>query len=131
LSLPWNFDGENWATGQDAIGQVGCVHTSQGVEFDWLGVLIGPDLVFQNGMVIGNPAARAKNDASLKGWKKEFKDAKGSPEKQNAVLEKVQTIIKSTYKVLLSRGRKGCYVWCADPELQEYLKKRLALVSGA
>jgi DUF2075 family protein len=131
LSLPWNFEGENWATGQDAIGQVGCVHTSQGVEFDWLGVLIGPDLVFQNGIVIGNPASRAKNDASLKGWKKEFKDAKGSPEKQNAVLEKVQTIIKSTYKVLLSRGRKGCYVWCADPELREHLKKRVALVSSS
>ena len=36
-----SFDGENWATSSDGIGQVGCVHTCQGVEFDWLGVLIG------------------------------------------------------------------------------------------
>jgi DUF2075 family protein len=130
LSLSWNFEGENWATGQDAIGQVGCVHTSQGVEFDWLGVLIGPDLVLKNGVVVGDPTARAKNDASLKGWKKELKDSKGNPEKERAVLEKVQMIIKSTYKVLLSRGRQGCYVWCADADLREYLKTRLALVSA-
>jgi hypothetical protein len=52
LSLPWNFSGENWATATDGIEQVGCVHTCQGVEFDWLGVLIGPDLRFENGRVV-------------------------------------------------------------------------------
>lgn len=65
LSLPWNFSGENWATAADGIGQVGCVHTCQGVEFDWLGVLIGPDLRFQHGRIVGDPAKRARTDSSL------------------------------------------------------------------
>ncbi len=130
LALPWNFDGENWATSKDGIEQVGCVHTSQGIEFDWLGVLIGADLTYADGKVVGDSTMRAKNDSSLKGWKKEITDAKNDSGRKQAVLDKVQTIIKSTYKVLLSRGRMGCYVWCADVELREYLKQRLALVSA-
>lgn len=129
LSLSWNYDGENWATAADGIEHVGCIHTSQGLEFDWLGVLIGGDLVYRSGAVIGDPTKRAKNDSSLKGWKKELADAKADENKRKAVLEKVQAIIKSTYKVLLSRGRLGCYVWCADTGLREYLKQRLQLAS--
>ena len=131
LSLPWNYDGENWATSTDGIEQVGCIHTSQGVEFDWLGVLVGPDLIFREGKIVGDPARRAKNDASLKGWKTELEQAGEDPSKQKAVLNKLQEIIKNTYKVLLSRGRKGCFVWCADAGLREYLKNRLALALTA
>jgi uncharacterized protein len=128
LSLPWNYDGENWATASDGINQVGCIHTSQGVEFDWMGVLIGADLTYRNGKVVGVPEARARTDVSLKGWKKDYKAANSGTERQ-LVLDKVQAIIKSTYKVLLSRGRKGCYVWCADAGLRSYFQERLALVS--
>jgi DUF2075 family protein len=130
LSLPWNFNGENWATAADGISQVGCVHTCQGVEFDWLGVLIGPDLRFEQGQVIGDPAKRAKTDSSLKGWKKALREARGNTVATEAVLAKVQAIIKNTYKVLLSRGRKGCFVWCADPGLRQYFRDRLRLASS-
>jgi len=129
LSLPWNFSGENWATAADGIGQVGCVHTCQGVEFDWLGVLIGPDLRFEHGRVIGDPDKRARTDSSLKGWKKSLRQADGNAAATEAVLAKVEAIIKNTYKVLLSRGRKGCFVWCADPGLRDYLRDRLRLAS--
>jgi DUF2075 family protein len=129
LSLSWNYDGENWATSVDGIEHVGCIHTSQGLEFDWLGVLIGEDLVFKDGAVVGDPQKRAKNDSSLKGWQSEFRDAKSDASKREEILVKVQGIIKSTYKVLLSRGRLGCYVWCADVELREYLKQRLTLAT--
>lgn len=128
LSLPWNFDGENWATSEDGITQAGCIHTSQGLEFDWLGVLIGEDLIFRDGEVRGDPSKRAKTDASLNGWKTEFKKASDDQERAN-VLARVDRIIKCTYKVLLSRGRLGCFVWCADPALREYLKDRVALVT--
>ena len=128
LSLPWNYDNENWATSRDGISQVGCIHTSQGVEFDWLGVLIGADLQAIGGVVKGVAAKRAKTDSSLKGWKKALEEA-ASEERKKDVLTKVQEIIKSTYKVLLSRGRMGCYVWCADPGLRDYLRERLASVS--
>lgn len=129
LSLPWNFSGENWATAADGIDQVGCVHTCQGVEFDWLGVLIGPDLRFEQGRVVGDPDKRARTDSSLKGWKKALRDAREDAAATDAVLAKVQAIIKNTYKVLLSRGRKGCFVWCADPGLRDYLRDRLRLAS--
>ena len=105
------------------------MHTCQGVEFDWLGVLIGPDLRYENGSVVGDPAKRAKTDSSLKGWKKALTEAKGDAAATAQVHEKVQAIIKNTYKVLLSRGRKGCFVWCADPALREYLRERLQLAS--
>jgi len=129
LSLPWNFSGENWATAADGIDQVGCVHTCQGVEFDWLGVLIGPDLRFENGQVVGDPGKRAHTDSSLKGWKTALREAKDDAAAQEAVLAKVQAIIKNTYKVLLSRGRQGCFVWCADPALRDYLRDRLQLAA--
>lgn len=129
LSLPWNFSGENWATATDGIEQVGCVHTCQGVEFDWLGVLIGPDLRFEDGRIVGDPDKRARTDSSLKGSKKSLREAKDDRDATEAVLAKVQSIIKNTYKVLLSRGRKGCFVWCADPGLREYLRDRLRLAA--
>ena len=43
------------------------------------------------------------------------------------MLERIQQIIKNTYKVLMTRGRRGCFVWCADPTLRDYLRRRLAL----
>ena len=67
----------------------------------------------------------------MKGWKKALKAAKGDAEATAAVHEKVQAIIKNTYKVLLSRGRKGCFVWCADAALRDYLRDRLRLATRA
>jgi SOS-response transcriptional repressor LexA len=90
--------------------------------------MIGEDLVYRDGQVLGIPDKRARTDASLKGWKKDLREAKGSVDETKAVLDRVDLIIKSTYKVLLSRGRRGCYVWCADPALRSYLKDRLELV---
>ena len=130
LALPWNFTGESWAASKDGIEQVGCVHTSQGLEFDWMGVLIGDDLVCREGKVQGDPAKRARTDKSLHGWKGELKAAKDNPLAQEAIMRKVDRIIKSTYRVLLSRGRKGCFVWCKNEELREYFKKRLTLAKS-
>jgi DUF2075 family protein len=131
LALPWNYDGESWAASKDGIEQVGCVHTSQGLEFDWMGVLIGDDLFYKDAKVQGDPSKRARTDASLKGWKGEFSDAEGDSVTQKAIMDKVDNIIKSTYRVLLSRGRKGCYVWCKDAALSEYLKERLTLAKSS
>ncbi len=129
LALPWNFTDETWATAADGIDQVGCVHTCQGVEFDWLGVLIGADLRVEEGRVVGDPSRRARTDSSLKGSKKALRESRGDPAATACVEAKIQAIIKNTYKVLLSRGRRGCFVWCADPGLREYLRARLRLAS--
>lgn len=127
LALPWNYNGENWASAEDGITQVGCIHTVQGLEFDWQGVLIGDDLVFEDGQVKGVPAKRAKTDKSLSGYKKALTEAKKDPAKTAQLHAKADSIIKSTYRVLLSRGRKGTLVWCKDKALAAYLRQRLAL----
>jgi DUF2075 family protein len=129
LALPWNFDGENWATASDGIEQVGCIHTIQGLEFDYVGILIGNDLIYQNNSIIGVPENRAKTDKSLSGMKSELRAAKKDEDLIASIQNKAEGIIKSTYKVLMTRGRKGCYVWFADKALSEYFKKRLEIVS--
>jgi len=127
LALPWNYDGENWASAKDGIEQVGCIHTIQGLEFDWLGVLIGDDLAFIDGKVLGRPEKRAKSDKSLSGYKAALIAAKGNAATTAEAHAKAESIIKSTYRVLLSRGRKGTFVWCQDKGLARYFKQRLAL----
>lgn len=127
LRLPWNYDGENWATSEDGITQVGCVHTSQGVEFDWVGILIGKDLVYRDGAIRGMPEDRARTDKSLYGYKRDLTAAKGDAVAQARVHARAQAIIKNTYKVLLTRGQRGCLVWCEDAELRAYLRARQRL----
>lgn len=110
----WNFGSTNtWAIDDDSFEQVGCIHTSQGLEFDYVGVIIGKDLIYKNGHVITDYTKRAKTDQSLKGIKttKNYKLA--------------DEIIRNTYRTLLSRGQKGCYVYCEDKELLKYMSKLL------
>ena len=87
-----------------------------------MGVIIGDDIRFENGHVITDFTKRAKTDQSLKGIKKMYKE---SPDKAK---ERADEIIKNTYRTLLTRGMKGCYIYCTDPGMSEYLKKRLEKV---
>ena len=110
----WNFSNTStWAIDQDSFDQVGCIHTAQGLEFDYIGVIIGKDLRYENGRVITDPTKRANQDASLKGMYR------------NKQYEEADTIIRNTYKTLLTRGQKGCYIYCEDKALNKYLKKRI------
>lgn len=108
----WNFnDTDTWAIDEDTIDQVGCIHTSQGLEFSYVGVIIGDDLRYEDGHVITDPEKRARTDKSLDGLK-------NNPEKKDK-------IIRDTYKTLLSRGMKGCYVYCTDKALSQHIKNKL------
>jgi hypothetical protein len=89
------------------------------LEFDYVGVIIGPDLFYSNGEVMTDYSKRARSDQSLKGIKKM---AKENPEKANAIADE---IIRNTYRTLMTRGQKGCFIFCTDPELNEYFKSRL------
>ena len=117
----WNLfsHGQGWLIQPDSHKQVGCIHTCQGLELDYVGVIVGPDLIVRDGKLITNPAARAKTDTSLKGYKKEFK------EDPVRATEKADEIIRNTYRTLMSRGMKGCYVWFADDETAEYFRDHL------
>lgn len=114
----WNLKhGEPFATRENAINEVGCIHNVQGLEFDYIGVIIAPDLKYQNGKVITDYKERANTEKSLYGLHVLMKQDKEYYEKLADI------IIRNTYRVLLTRGLKGCYVYACDPKLQEHLKK--------
>ena len=119
FAISWNLADSVWAIDQDSVSEAGCIHTSQGLEFDYVGVIIGDDMRFENGQVITDYTKRAKTDQSLKGIKKL---AKENPEEAQKVADQ---IIRNTYRTLMTRGQKGCFVFCTDPELKDYFKERL------
>lgn len=118
--ISWNLDGgDAFAINPDSVHEAGCIHTSQGLEFDYVGVIIGDDMRYENGEIVTDYSKRAKTDQSMKGIKGLAKD---DPEKASQLADE---IIKNTYRTLMTRGMKGCYVYCTDNELATYLKERL------
>lgn len=120
FEMSWNLgNGEPFAVSETSINEAGCIHTSQGLEFDYVGVIIGDDIRYENNRVVTDYTKRAKTDQSLKGIKKLYKESPSVAEKR------ADEIIKNTYRTLLTRGMKGCYIYCTDPGMSEYLKRRL------
>lgn len=105
----WNLDkdGSLWIVAPDSVEEVGCIHTCQGLELDYVGVIIGPDLQWVDGVPTVFPGARSSRDRTLWGHKKLLKE---SPD---ATRQRLDAIVRNTYKTLMSRGMKGCYVYIA------------------
>jgi len=119
FGMQWNLasDGNLWIIAPESVNEVGCIHTCQGLEVDYIGVIVGEDLVVRDNKVITNPSKRARTDASLKGYQKLLKE---NPEEAN---KKAEAIIKNTYRTLMTRGMKGCYVYFIDKDTGNYFKK--------
>ena len=117
----WNLDkdGSLWIVTPGSVEQVGCIHTCQGLELDYVGVIIGPDLVYRDGRIVTDATKRATSDQSVKGLKAMLK---AEPANARALAE---AIVKNTYRTLMTRGMKGCYVYCTDAPLAAYLRSRL------
>ena len=96
-----------WAHDPNGIDQIGCVYTAQGFEFDYVGVIFGKDLVY-------------RKDKGWVGQKEESHDAMVKRSK-----EQFADFIKNAYRVLLTRGIKGCYVYFLDQETREYFESRI------
>jgi uncharacterized protein len=124
FAISWNLSDSIWAIDQDSVNEAGCIHTAQGLEFDYVGVIIMDDLRFENGQVITDYTKRAKTDQSLKGIKKM---AKENPEEAQAIADQ---IIRNTYRTLMTRGQKGCFIFCTDRKLNTYFKERLQKTSS-
>lgn len=112
----WNFTTDTFAFDEDSFEQVGCIHSTQGLEFDYVGIIIGKDLRYENGKVVADRTKRAKSDATVK-WPRYVDE-----ETRDKLGDK---IIRNTYKTLLSRGKYGCYVYCEDKALSNYLREKL------
>lgn len=126
FSRPWNAKPDTahrlakgiprstlWATEPGGIGQVGCIYTAQGFEFDYVGVIWGKDLVY---------------DFEQKAWV-------GSPEHSKDLAVKrskegLADLLRHSYRVLLSRGMKGCYVCFLDEDTKRFVETRIGGISG-
>lgn len=119
FEISWNLDGgEAFAISPTSINEAGCIHTTQGLEFEYVGVIIGDDLRYEDGRMVSDYTKRARTDQSIKGLKKmEGED----PERAHRLADE---IIKNTYRTLMTRGMKGCYVYATDSGLRDYLKSR-------
>ena len=127
FKMKWNFNNTIWAIDENSVDQAGCIHTSQGLEFDYVGIIIGKDMRYENGKIITDYRERAATDrnyGSMKGMKSLYK-------KKPAEAAKLESeIIKNTYRTLLTRGQRGCYIYCEDKPLAEYLKSRINIYNG-
>lgn len=121
FAMQWNLAVEStlWIIGEGTVRQIGCIHTCQGLELDYVGVIIGPDLIVRDGEVITRPEMRSRHDHSIKGYKKALKENPG------AARSKADSIIKNTYRTLMTRGMKGCFIYCTDPETADYFRERI------
>ena len=122
ISLPggfqakWNLANDKiWAINPRSFEEVGCIHTAQGLEFDYVGVLIGKDLTYDRAseVVRTDKTAISKDDKTS--------GIRGASD------EEARRLILNTYKTLLTRGQKGCFVYCEDDALQEYFKKQTSI----
>jgi len=112
----WNLEGDKiFAINPKSFEEVGCIHTTQGLEFDYVGVLIGKDLRYDEalGTVVTDKTQISKDDKSS-----------GIRSASDDVAEK---LIKNTYKTLLTRGQKGCYIYCEDKALGEYIRTMIGV----
>ena len=116
-SRPWNLKGDRglpdappaslWASRPDGFGQVGCVYTAQGFEYDWNGVIIGPDLVWRHDRWI----SRRKFSKDP-----EFRSASTVSDAQ------FDRLVRHVYKVLLTRGMVGTLLYSTDEKTRELLR---------
>jgi len=117
---PWNLDSRDaWAIEPGSINEVGCIHTVQGLEFEYVGVIIGPDLRIEDGDLVTDFREHPGQDSCMRGLKTM---ADEDSEKADSIADE---LIKNIYRTLMTRGMQGCYIYCCDDELQEYIRHRI------
>jgi len=111
----WNLANDKiWAINPKSFEEIGCIHTAQGLEFDYVGVFIGKDLFYDVN------SEKVKTDKTAIST-----DDKSSGIRGLKDVEKARKLILNTYKTLLTRGQKGCYVYCEDKALANYIRQML------
>jgi len=104
-----------FATDPDSIDEVGCIHTTQSMEFEYIGLIIGDDLIYRNGKVATDYTKHPQGASEFK------RPYKRKIDPADSVI--IDRLIRNTYGVLMSRGQKGCYIYCEDKGLSNYLKE--------
>lgn len=123
FKMQWNFKSSKtpWLIGDDSINQIGCIHTCQGLELDYVGVIIGNDIRCEGSKVITDVTQRSGKDKSIQGFKSWLKSDR------HRALQEADEIIKNTYRTLMTRGMKGCYVYFCDKALEAYFRSLIEI----
>ena len=100
----------SWLNDSTSINEIGCIHTCQGLDLSYCGVIIGKDLIYRNGEILIDTETHPTTDKAFN---------------RNTSRDLVRKIIRNTYYVLLTRGIKGTFVYCEDKELNEYIKSMI------
>ncbi len=111
LKLVWNSIAQDWVNSPNAINEVGCIHTVQGYDLNYAGVIIGPELSYDES------TKKLVVDAA------KYKDFNGRRSISDP--KELERYIINIYKTLLTRGIKGTYIYIADEKLARYFKNRL------
>lgn len=120
FGMKWNLSNNTpWIIGETSINEIGCIHTCQGLELDYVGVIVGDDIIYRNGKIVTQVGKRSGGDRSVIGINKLLRENR--PEAERIAEE----IIKNTYRTLMTRGMKGCYVYFCDKELEAYFQSCL------
>ncbi len=111
LKLVWNSTAQDWVNSPNAINEVGCIHTVQGYDLNYVGVIIGPEFSYDP----VNNKFRVDKD--------QYFDING----RNGITDpnELERYIINIYKTLLTRGIKGTYIYISDQNLRNYFKKQL------
>lgn len=110
FKMKWNLNGcpVSFINDLNQFDRIGCIHTIQGVDMEYAGVIIGRDIRYENGQIIFDKTKNAKSDS-----RSGIRTANDADAKKR---------IRNTYKVLLTRAIYGTYVYCEDEALGEYIK---------
>lgn len=111
----WNLSSEDWIAREDSRYTIGCIHTSQGYDMNYVGVIFGKEIDY-------NPDTN-----SIEIIRDEYQDRK-IKDKTND--EELKTLIINTYTTILGRGIKGCYVYVCNENLRNYLKKFIPIANS-
>lgn len=112
----WNKT-KAFATDPKSIDEVGCIHTSQGMEFEYTGLIVADDLYYENGQVKTNYRRHPEHAGEFR-----------RPHQKRIFVEDldhIDSIIRNTYKVLFTRGQKGTYLYVMDSRLKHYLQEKI------
>lgn len=111
--LRWNNTTDDWINSENAINEVGCIHTSQGYDLNYTGVIFGPEIIF-------NPLTQ-----KIEIIKENYHDKNGKNSIKNPQI--LEDYILNIYKTIMLRGIRGTYVYACDSNLRDYLAKSIEI----
>lgn len=112
LKFQWNMVAEEWINSPNAASEIGCIHTTQGYDLNYAGIIFGHEITYNR--ALDRIEILAEN----------YFDSNGKKGVKNP--DELKAYIINIYKTVMYRGIKGCYVYVCDPALRAYLRERFS-----